>query len=430
MREVPASIGQRLLWFLDHYRGAGGALNCPVLLRIHGPLDLQKLQRVLDRLTARHEALRTTFSGRGRHLTQVIHEPRSVGLRCLELSASMDADQAVREAIACELRTNVDPQHWPVRATLWRLDPADHVLCFNMHHLVSDGWSCGLIVRDLHLLYGEARAGEAELPPVDWQYADFVRWQQEQLEGATLRDHQEYWRRQLTGARVPTLPVIGDRGDIAARRTAREAVDLDAVTSAALRELARTRRTTLFNIMLSVYYALLHRATGDGDLTVASVFANRARPELQHTVGFFANLLLLRTVVDASDSFSDLLIRTHQTVMQAFLHQAVPYYMLPGGLVAANGFRPDDLVFQMMTKSLFSARLGSASVEALLEQGVGNRFELEMAIITTERKLTVVISYHTARLDADWARDFIYRYAALARAVAAHPDVPLETLPD
>src|SRR4051812_9131723 len=145
-REAPASVGQRLLWQMDHHRGAGGALNCPVFLRLRGRLDRGALLSALDRLVRRHESLRTTFAGRGHRLTQLIHEePPPPATAELDLGGEPDPEEALERALAAEAQERVDPQAWPVRCTLWRLSDREHVLCVNMHHLVTDGWSCAVV---------------------------------------------------------------------------------------------------------------------------------------------------------------------------------------------------------------------------------------------------------------------------------------------
>jgi len=426
--KVPASIGQRLLWFMDHYRGDGGVLNCPVVLRLRGRLNVSALQAALDQITARHESLRTTFGGKGHTLTQIIHTPQPVAIAYLNLGHEADPDITLRESLKRELQTRIDPRAWPVRVTLWRLSEEDHVLCFNMHHLVTDGHSCGLFIRELHLLYDRAVGAECELPEIIWQHAQFVKWENELLKSQAFAKHIGYWQQQLENARLPSLPYGPKQPGLIARQTETKTLDFDNSTVELLRRVARTRRSTIFNVMLSVYYTVLHRLTMENDLSIGSVFLNRPMPEVQHTIGFFANFLVLRTRIPADATFSDVLRNSHVTVMDAFMHQSVSYYMLPARIMQPSALRADELVFQMMTQPLYNSKMGGVDVNVLLAEGVGNRFDFELAVFTTESKLSAVVSFSRTRIEQEWAHAFLSRYVQVASLVARNPDVRLADL--
>jgi hypothetical protein len=424
--EYPVSVGQRLLWFMDHYRGDCGALNCPVLLRLRGQLDLARLQTALDLVVARHPMLRTTFSGKGRVLTQIIHPPRRVEIRRVDLEGASSSDSAVHAEIRSELQTRIDPERCPVRVTLWRVAEEEYVLCFNMHHLVTDGQSCGIIVRDLQHIYAGTTVGSTALPEIPCSYIEFVKRENEWLKSSDFRKHLDYWQQQLAAGKPPPLPVeLAQPG--AVRRTETYCLDLDASVLERLREAARARRTTTFSLMLAVYYAVLCRLTGQNDLSIGSIFLNRSGAEVQNTVGFFANLLVLRTRVPALARFSDLLRLTHATVMDAFMHQAVSHYLLPPQTMQTGPLRADEIVFQMMPQPLHGGKLGAMKFDALPVEGVGNRFEFELAVVMTKAKLSAVVSYNRARIQAEWARSFLSYYVDSVRLAARIPDAPLQS---
>jgi len=426
---VPASIEQRQLWYLDHYRGADGLLNCPIIVELRGDLDPSALDAALARLVERHDTIRTIFSGRGRGLVQIVQPPGPVDVQTIDLRAEPDPAIAVRRAIAQEIRTRIDPTRCALRTTLWRTDDRRYVLCLNLHHLVADGWSCGLIVRDLRALYDRARGAPAALPDVQWPYARYVQWQQELLERDELRHHREYWREQLDGMRLPPLPIRPSEGDAAPRVIATHAVDIDPAVCDALRQIARARRTTMFTVMLSVYYVLLHGLTGERDLATVSLFANRLRHELQNTVGPFANMVILRTLLTKRPTFGDVLREAHATVAGAFLHQAVPFQMLPG-LVEMTSYRADDVVFHMAADRLPDGRMGALELRAMQVEGVGNRFVLELAVLPRDTGLTAIVSYNETRVDREWAHALVTRYADLAARAARTPDAGLDALHD
>jgi hypothetical protein len=427
-RSFPASAGQRLLWLMEHYRGGGGILNCPLLVRFHGTLDIDAITRAVAQLTARHESLRTTFSGTGRHLRQFVHEPSGVAVEEVDLSGGPDPEQALREAIQGQLRAAIDATRWPVRVTCWRLAADDHVVCFNMHHLVGDGWSCGIIFDELVALYAANRGHAVALPEPAWQFAQFADWQAARMQTDAFRAHQDYWREQLAGAKVPSLPFHAAGDEPVARRIGRETIALPAAAADGLRQLARARRTTIFTVLLSLYYLVLRQLTGDSDLAVGSVFANRVRPELQRTVGPLAHMIVLRTLLRRVSTFGDVLRETHANVAGAFLHQEVPYHTIGSVVRDAASARVDDVVFQMVAKPLAPSIVDGVQIRALEVDGMGQRFGCECAIFPIADGFTVALSYDERRLDGGFARALVERYAAVAAHVASDPDARLTVL--
>jgi Condensation domain len=421
-----ASVEQRLLWYMEHYRGAGGVLNCPVILGADGALDRAALSRALDALVRRHESLHTSFEDKGRHLKRLIHEAAPVEIADVDLSRTEDPPSALDRAIAAELQAPIDPMVWPTRTTLWKLSDRSHVLCLNMHHLAGDGWSCGIIFNDLRSLYERACERRREEPHLHWQYSDYVRWQQELLERDELAPHRDYWREQLGDARLPALPIrAADR--TAPRRPAQESATIRAEVCAALRRIARERRTTLFNVMMSLYYIAIHRLTHDVDLAVTTLFANRLRPELGGTVGAFSNMLILRTQLPPRATFADVLLETHATVLGAFLHQAVPFQALPGVAVRGDSYRADDIVFHMTADRFADGRMGDLEVRVLPTAGMGNRFTFEVVVLPAGDELTIAASYNQARIDRAWVARFLREYVTFACAVADSPDARVNT---
>jgi len=409
IREVRASIGQRLLWQMDHHRGVNGALNCPIFLRLRGPAHAGALEAAIERLSRRHESLRTTFAGRGPRLTQLIHDvPERVPVALVDLSGA----EALERAMAAEARTPVDPCEWPLRATLWRLADDEHVLCLNMHHLVTDGWSCAVLASELGRLH--AAPGNGALPEVAWQYARWSEWQQKLLEGETLRGLRDYWRRRLAGATLPALPRAEVRADSGERTTRVEWATLPAPVVARLERLARKGKTGLFAVVLSVFYLLLHRETGQSDVAVGSIFANRSRPELRHTVGFLSNMVVLRNRLERA-SFADVLRSASEAIVGALAHQDLPYQMLPLDTMDPASGRPDSVVFQ-----LFAGPMGrTARMEPVLvvPDGIGSRWDFELSLLPSDDGMTAMLCYAEDLFEPEWARAFLDGYVELATSV-------------
>ncbi len=419
----PASIGQRQLWLMDHYQGAHGALNCPIILRLTGALDLDALGRALDAVTARHEALRTTFTGRGRRLAREVHPALHLPVSIVDLTGTQDPDLAAADELRVELRTRIDVTTEPVRVTLWRVGSQVHLLCVNQHHLVTDAWSCAMLSRELGEIYG----GRAEaLPAVGWQFSDFVAWQQATLTGDDLHRHQDYWRAQLDGTRVPALPAPAARAPAAERTIDFARVAVDAEVAAGTARVARENRTTPFAVLLTAFYVLLHEYTGQTDLVVATLLANRSRPETRNTVGYLANMVLLRTPFPEAGTAQDLLRATRKTVIGALVHQELPYQMLPLDTIRADAVR--DVVFQVFAEATHQTEFGAANglradpVDP--PGGLGNRFDLDCVVMPDRGSggYEVVLGYAQDRFGREWATTFLARYAAIAEVLARAPE--------
>jgi hypothetical protein len=428
--EVPATIGQRLLWMMDHHRSGYGALNCPLLCRIRGPLDSTVVATTLDSLACRHEALRTTLTRRDRNLIQVIHDPRRIELLQGDFSGAADAQGAVRRAIATELASRVDPGSWPVRATLWRVAPSEHILCFNMNHLVSDAWSSGILFQELLVTIDQFGGGQGALPEPGWQYRQFAEYQRHLFQADGMGRHRDYWRKQLAGAHFPAVrngpgQEAGNAVSAKVQRT-----EIDATITRALKTLASHQGAMLFSVMLAVEYAMLYCLTGQIDLAVGSLFANRSRPELQRTVGFLANMVVLRTRFAESATFTDLVRATQRTVAGAFAYQELPYHMLPADAIQANSQRADDVVFQLVGDPGYQARAGGLEIEMLVPDAIGGRFNLELAIVPHGNTFSALLFYNEAWIDAHRAAQIVSGYARLAAVVAASPRAQLSELRD
>jgi hypothetical protein len=421
IRRVPASVAQRLLWVLEQFRGRDGSANCPIVLRLRGRLDGERLGDGLAALTARHESLRTTFEGRGARLTQLVHEPQRVQVYRQDLS-SPDPARALRDAVTSEVRKPVDAERWPTRVTLFRLGDDDHGLCINLHHAVTDGGSCGLVVRDLQSLAG---AG-APLPSVRWQYAQFCQWQDEWLASPEANEDRAHWAGHLAGARVPRLP-LRPTSSGAPWRSASVTGTIDAATVSALGQLARHERTTIASAMLAIYYIVLRKHTGDDDLAIASFLANRTRPELHNTVGLLANMAVLRTRIGCQDDFGEVLRRTHSTAMDAFVHQRLPYQLLRGDTIVERDRRPDDVVFQAVPQLPAPLRIAGAEAEIVVADQLGSRFECEFQLYPQYGGLRAVLCYNRARLDDDLAARLVSDYVATATRVVRRAGQPLRS---
>lgn len=414
--EIRPSVGQTLLWFLDRYRGEEGALNCPVLCRLRGGLDRGELRQAIAQVTARHEALRTTFTGGGRRLKALVRPVVSPKVREVDLSGEPDPGAAVDRAVAQELGTRIDATENAVRITLWRLAEDHHVLCLNMHHMVTDSWSCNVIFEDLCAALDGKLSGEATA------YSRFAREQRETLAGPSGKRLSSFWGERLKDVTLPPLPMREATAG-APRDTRLVQHVLDAPTVAALDALAKRERSTMFVALLTAYYRALRAVSGTDDLAVATLFANRGA-EHRRTVGFLANMVLLRTRLTGAD-FTEHLKATHGTVMEAFVHQALPFQMLPIS-PGDRSRRLDDVVFQMMADPVYSTRAGGLDIEVLVPDDVATRFELELVAVPDRDTVRVLLFYNPDRFDPEFAESLLAAYVGIcttaARGAAPHTD--------
>ena len=428
VRKEPASIGQRVLWQMDHHRGGHGALNCPLLLRIDGPLDVPALQAAVYAVAQRHEALRTTFAGRGPRLRQIIHkEPLPLVIDEIDISDELLPRDALGRAIASEVQTPTDTAERPIRLTLWRIHAERWVLCVNMHHLTTDGWSTAVVFSELGQLYRHIVAGGPEPPAGVWQYSDWVAWHNEQLTGERFRRMQAYWRERLAGAKLPDLPRQDGGALLRERRTVVERALLGAEIVKAMQILARAHGTAFFTCLLAVYYALLRRETGEDDLAIGSIFANRSRQEARSTLGFLSNMVVLRSRLSPGATFSDILRASDDTVISAFCNQELPFQMLPLDTIDAASMRPDAIVFQLLTGPMSTLKVGDLTFEPIVDvpPGIGSRWELELSLAPVPEGLAVLLCYASDLYDHRWARSFLDDYVALTSALVRQPNIPI-----
>jgi amino acid adenylation domain-containing protein len=330
---LPLSASQLRQWFLVQLEPGSVDYNLPITVRLEGDLDPAALAAALRSLARRHESLRTTFvSADGRPVAMVAPEI-DLPLPVLDLSSTPAADReaATLRAAVEEADRPFDLARGPlVRALLLRLGEREHLLALTFHHIVFDGFSTGVLLRDLAALYrAEVSGRPADLPALTVQYADYAAWQQEQLESGALRAKIERWKERLAGAsQVLDLPTDRPRPAAQSPHGEMVPVTLPAAGAAEIRKLAGREGATLFMTLLAGYAALLSRYTGQEDLNVGTFVANRPLPALERLIGFFVNTLVLRVDLAGDPSFRELLARVREVALEGFENQEVPFESL------------------------------------------------------------------------------------------------------
>jgi hypothetical protein len=425
-RTVAATPGQRLLWMMEHYRGADSPLNVPTFYRLRGPVDREALQVAIDALVARHEALRTTYEAVRGGVLQHVHEPRPV-----PLLHEVVGPGELQAAMVRHARARFDLAESVFHPVLLEVAPDDFVLVLSIHHLSTDGWSGGVLSGELGRLYrpaGSSAVAVEELPPVSWQYADFAQWQQQRFDDGALTAGQEFWRTLLKGARLPQLPGPASSRSGVGQLPGTLSFALEPDTVGALAKFCKANRVTTYIAGLALFGAVLHLQSGDRDLAFASMFANRSRPELVGTVGFLANLMVLRLVVEEQPTFRDLLVSARNVLLDALSFQEVPYHLVP----RSRDERPTDLeniLFQMAAGPEYGLEFAGVEVEQLdSPDGVASRFDLEFVLMPDGPLIKGLMWFDQRRFEASWARRFVADYQDLAVRAVAEPDRPLAEL--
>ncbi|MEK6283639.1 MAG: amino acid adenylation domain-containing protein [Acidobacteriota bacterium] len=436
---LPLSFSQQRLWFLDQLTPGSVAYNMPIAIRLSGSLHLLALQQTFSEILRRHEVLRTSFAVIDGEPVQLVSEPRCFDLPVVDLShlERLGSEQEVQRLAGEEAHRPFDLTYAPLfRATLLRLAAAEHVLLLTMHHIISDGWSMGVLIKEVTTLYEAFSAGQpsplAELPV---QYADYAVWQREQLQGETLEGQLQYWREQLEGAPVLLeLPTDKPRPPVQSYRGAQHILEVAPRTTRALKMLSQEHGVTLFMTLLAALQVLLYRYTGQEDIVVGTPVAGRTRAETEGLIGFFLNTLALRVSLKGDPTFAALLSRVREACLGAYAHQDVPFERLLEELAPERTLSHTP-IFQVMFNMLNldyvgkQIELDGLKIDPLpaAQQEPGAKFDLEFYARELGDGLQLRLVY--SELFTSVAMEQMLGHLhTLLQAVAAEPGRHLATL--
>jgi amino acid adenylation domain-containing protein len=434
---APVSFSQQRLWMLDRMDPGRALYAVPLALRLHGALDHRALQRALDALAERHESLRTVFRWMEGGAMQVVLPRGALPMESADLAGADAGGRTaeLRRRLADEAARPFDLEQGPLaRIHLYRLDADDHVLLLNLHHVVTDAWSTGVLLRDLAALYGAFSRGEpSPLPAPGLRYADYAAWQREHLTGAVYDAQLAYWKEALADApALLELPADRPRPPVWEGKGAAERFRLPREVADAVDALARAEGCTPFMVLLAVFQALLGRYARRDDVVVGTPVANRTRPETRDVVGFFVNTLALRADLSGDPSFRALLHRVREGAMGAFAHQEMPFERLVDELKVPRSAAHAPL-FQVMF-SLQPVDAGAAALAGLQAApvpvaGTQALFDLTLALRPDGGGMAGALEYATALFDRETALRMIGHFRALLAAACAAPDAALSALP-
>jgi amino acid adenylation domain-containing protein len=427
---LPLSFAQQRLWFIDQLGTSSAAYNVPAAVRLTGHLDVLSLTHTFTTVTGRHESLRTTFSMVDGHPVQVIRPPQNVLLPLIDLSGLSNEHREVEtyRLVLEEAGRHFNLERGPLfRATLLHLGAEEHVVMLTLHHIISDGWSMGVLVREIATTY-EAYSQNlpsplAELPI---QYADYAHWQRQWLQGDLLESQLSFWRHLLSNS-PPSLDLPSDRvrPPVQTFRGALSPINLSSELSGALKKLGHKEGVTLFMTLLASFQLLLSRWSGQTDIVVGSPIANRHHAATEGLIGFLVNTLALRTDLSGDPSFSELLHRVRETALSAYAHQDVPFEMLVEELrpirdMSRNPFFQVMLVLQNADATAIEPqRLKLEPIK--VDSGVA-RFDLLLHLTDTGQELGGALEYNTDLFDGATIARLVAHFQTLLEGVVANPE--------
>jgi len=434
--KLPLSFAQQRLWFLDQMEPQNSFYNMPAAVRMRGELDAVALQKSINEIVRRHECLRTKFENQQGHPIQIVYQDAAVIIPTIDLSSMSDHDretEAHRVAMA-EFSKPFDLAQGPlIRMLLIRLAEHHHIVLLTLHHIVSDGWSIGIFVREFAALYEQFSTGStSQLPELPIQYADFAYWQRQWLEGEILEKQLSYWKRQLADAPATLdLPTDFPRPAVQTFNGSTKFSILPRKIYDRLEVLSQEQGATVFMTLVAAFQIMLYRYSGQLDVCVGTPIANREREELESLIGFFVNTLVLRTQLDSEASFSDILSRVRESAIGAYDNQDVPFERVVEALKPQRDLSRSPL-FQVWF-ALQNAPMGSLKIPGVTLSLVdlvppSSKFDLSVSAMVLKEGLHHVWEFNTDLFKEETISRFMAHFEGLLEAIVDNPEMPIGSL--
>jgi amino acid adenylation domain-containing protein len=433
---LPLSFAQQRLWFLDQLEGGLTAYNLPSAHRLKGELNVEALRLALEFIARRHEALRTIFELAGGDPVQVIKDIEHFELPLVDLAPFSPDDRETeisrlrQEEAECPFDLACDPM---LRASLLQIEAVDHILLLTMHHIASDGWSMGIVWRELSAYYASFATGQEPEPPhLSIQYSDYAVWQRKQLNGERLKGLLQYWRGQLDGISPLELPTDHPRPPVPTYRGALHEFEVPGELTDLLQSLSHAEGVTLNMTLLAAFQVLLARYSGQEDIVVGMPTAGRNHEDLEGLIGFFVNTLVLRSDLSGNPTFQDLLAQVRETSLGAYDHQELPFEKLVEELQPERDPSRSPLfqvLFQLLDFGDQEHHLGELKIKTIPSASERTRFDLEMHLWQQPKNLKGVISYRTDLFDGATIKRLTEHFLTLLAGIVAAPQRPIGKLP-
>ncbi len=432
----PASSAQRRMWFLQQLDPSSAAYNITTAVRITGCLEIECLERSLQEVTARHESLRTRFAVSEEGLQQIIEEHLEFQLELLDLSKEIpdSLDGTIYSLVLEEARRPFSLASLPlVRATLVRSRLEEHILVLVMHHSISDGWSLGIMIKEIALLYEAFAAGRpSPLPPLPIQYADFSAWQEKQLRGEVLVKQMLYWKEQLRDIVPLELPTETGRSVKRSIRGKQANFSLGSELVRGLRKVGERHGATLYMTLLAGFATLLYRYTGQTDITIGSPMAGRTKKELEQLIGLFVNMLVVRIRMDRQWGWDQLLSHVRDVMLDAHAYQEAPFEKLVEILSPERDPSRTPLfrvVFTLENAPMPAVRLANIELRSVEIESHTAKFDLTFALREHGDELLGAVEFNCDLFDDGRIRNMIQHYEVILNSLAKESKGPLSMLP-
>ncbi|MBX9257864.1 amino acid adenylation domain-containing protein [Desmonostoc muscorum CCALA 125] len=436
--ELPLSFAQKRLWFLEQLERGSSTYNMPAAVYLNGRLDIHALEQTFKELSQHQEVLRTSFKKVNGNPVQVIASSVSISIPIIDLGDISPQKQFVKvqQSILQEAQQPFDLTKSPLlRVSLLRLGEESYVLVLVMHHIISDGWSIGVLIGELSALYAAfskkeyslrdaTRTPLAELPI---QYADFAYWQNQWLQGEVMEKHLSYWKQQLVNLPVLELPTDYPRPEIQTFRGTRQHIELSKELCEEIKALSRSEGVTLFMTLVAAFKTLMHQYTNQDDIIIGTDVANRNFPETENIIGFFVNQLVLRTNLGGNPTFQELLKRVREVTLAAYEHQDMPFDQLVLALKPERDLSRTPLFqskFVLQNAPTLPLELEGLNLKIVEDIDNGTaKFDLLLTMWETEQGLSGSLEYSTDLFNASAIAQFITDYEMILRAVVGQPNI-------
>ncbi len=427
-QEFGLSYAQERLWFIDKLQGSS-SYHISGVLRLKGVLEISMLEAALRQIVARHESLRTIF-------TEIEGEPyqKVISADDFQLDKAEISTDIVEKSIDTALTTPFDlGSDYMLRAHLLPIAAEEHILVLVLHHIASDGWSIPIIVKELEVYYTAAISNtKAVIPELPIQYIDYSLWQKEYLSGTVLEEKLAYWEQQLSNNTPLAIPTDYVRPAIQDTRGANHQFSIDATTTAALKKVSQENGSTLFMSLMSVYAILLYRYSGENDITIGSPIANREQAELSGLVGFFVNMIAIRSQVEGTQSFESLLQQVKETTVSAYQHQDVPFEKIVDRIVSERDQSKTPVFQTMLTlqnnEAVGEVTLGQSQIEILPTKTTTSKFDLSLEISESSQGLIVNIEYSQGLFKSESIERLGAHFQYLVAAILNNPKEKIDQL--
>lgn len=433
-KDLPLSFSQQRLWFLDQIEPNSSSYNIPEAVQLAGTLNIQILQQAIEAIIAQHEVIRTNYHLVDGNPIQVINPPSSVALEIIDLQQVDSTEQSAQvqkylhQASHKPFNLATDLM---LRCCLLQLAPNQHIFLATMHHIASDAWSMGLFWQQLGQVYNAfAQHQPNPLTPLPIQYADYAVWQREWLSSEVLAQQLDYWKHQLVNVNpVLELPTDYPRPATQTYAGAISSINLSPQLTADLKALCQQESTTLFMMLLAAFQLLMSRHSGQEDFIIASPIAGRNRTEVEGSIGFFINTLLLNADLSGNPSFQDLLGRVRKVALGAYSHQDVPFEKLIEELNPRRDLSRNPLfqvLFNLLNTEDVNLTLTGLTVAPITIAEVNSKFDVTLYAKESGRKIHFDLAYNTDLFSPARMQEMLDQFEYLLTQIVAHPDLPIQ----